>query len=235
MAGIMPDGGVAPNQALNTLQNAELTDGCDSLWHRMGCRPIFDAAAANAVISEILNAVNGAGFEYDCTRLDNLALATSNAIIEGTVGLQYAEPTPFNIPAGNDKNIGSGSFTISNSHVEAIRVLLQYDWTLQVEQTADVSLDINFQVFADSGYTDQIFTMPQRFNSFGPGDTKFVMNPFKAAINTIPPGGKTYWWRIRSSTPGAAGDWKIHFEDTAIKLAVYGVAGKTVGGITGNS
>jgi len=231
MAGIMPNGGVAPDQATNTLQSALLKAGCNSLWHANRCQPRFDAPSQNAIIAELLNAINGAGYEYDCTRLDNLLLATSNNIIEGAASLQYSNSTPFDVPGGNDKVIGNGSFTISNTHISDIRVLLMYDWTLQVEQLADVPLDINFQVFNDAGFTNQIFSMPQRFNKFAPGDTKFVMNPFKAAVNTIPPGGRQYWWRIRSSTPGADGNWKIHFEDTAVKLAAYGVAGKSVGTI----
>lgn len=77
MSGMFPDSGVPANQALNTTDVP--TTNCDpagELFHSTSrCQPRFDPASANAVMSEILNAIDCAGLVYDCSRLDNLCLA----------------------------------------------------------------------------------------------------------------------------------------------------------------
>lgn len=86
MAGIYPESGVPANQALNSVNVP--TTGCDSeLFHSTNrCQPRFDPAAANALMSEILNAVTGVDCAdgtrtiYDCTRLDNLRRAIQQHI-----------------------------------------------------------------------------------------------------------------------------------------------------------
>lgn len=72
MAGIFPAAGTAAANTANAASPVNVEPGCDPLYHRVGCVPVFDPAAANAVISEIVNAVNTLQ-PYDCTRLDNLA------------------------------------------------------------------------------------------------------------------------------------------------------------------
>lgn len=72
MAGIFPAAGTAAANTSNAASPVNTTPGCDPLYHRVGCVPVFDPSAANAVISEIVNAVNTLQ-PYDCTRLDNLA------------------------------------------------------------------------------------------------------------------------------------------------------------------
>lgn len=76
MAGIFPTSGVPWNQATNAedIDTTNCPDG--ALFHNTSrCNPRFDAEAANALISEIGNAVNDAGLDYDCERLDNLSAA----------------------------------------------------------------------------------------------------------------------------------------------------------------
>lgn len=75
MSKLFPDGGVAPGNTQNTIVPV-VTDSalCPPKFHPMRCVPRFDPAAANAVISELLNAIN-LKRPYDCTRLDNLKLA----------------------------------------------------------------------------------------------------------------------------------------------------------------
>lgn len=75
MTGMFPNGGVAPSSTQNAI-TPEVTDVtlCPALFHQMRCNPRFDPAAANAVISELLEAIN-LKRPYDCTRLDNLKLA----------------------------------------------------------------------------------------------------------------------------------------------------------------
>lgn len=83
MAGIMPNGGVPPQQATNALSSPDIiAPGCASLWYAPRCNPKFDPAAANAMISEIINVVACADLDYDCTKLDNLCVAI-RALIAG--------------------------------------------------------------------------------------------------------------------------------------------------------
>lgn len=72
MAGIFPAAGTAAANTSNAASPVNTAPGCDPLYYRVGCVPVFDPAAGNAVISEIVNAVNTLK-PYDCTRLDNLA------------------------------------------------------------------------------------------------------------------------------------------------------------------
>lgn len=71
MAGIFPDGGTPAANTFNGASPINLVEGCEALYYRSNCVPVFDPFSANAVISEIANAVNLGG-DYDCSRLDNL-------------------------------------------------------------------------------------------------------------------------------------------------------------------
>lgn len=76
MAGIFPEGGVVASQTINADQDAvTVMPQCPPLFYSSRCISRFDPFAMNAVISEIVNAVNCAGLAYDCRRLDNLCLA----------------------------------------------------------------------------------------------------------------------------------------------------------------
>jgi hypothetical protein len=82
MSGIFPDSGVPAHLALNTVDVP--TSNCQpggELFHATSrCQPRFDPAAANAIMSELLNTVACAGFAYDCRRLDNLCRAIRGII-----------------------------------------------------------------------------------------------------------------------------------------------------------
>lgn len=81
MSGIFPESGVPASQAAQAQINPNVEDGCDPLYHSSTrCNPRFDPAAANAVISEIVNLVNCADMPYDCTKLDNLCIAVTSLI-----------------------------------------------------------------------------------------------------------------------------------------------------------
>jgi hypothetical protein len=83
MTGMMPDSGVPATDAKNTLLDPN-TINCDELWYSTSrCQPRFDPAAANAVLSELINAINCAGLAYDCSKLDNLCLAIQTMIQGG--------------------------------------------------------------------------------------------------------------------------------------------------------
>lgn len=78
--GIMPSFGVTvpPGDALNTT-DADIKGGLQPTFFADGCRFYVEAASVNGIISEILNAVNCMGLEYDPNRLDNLCLAIKEA------------------------------------------------------------------------------------------------------------------------------------------------------------
>lgn len=79
MSGILPNNGVAPSGTQNGLEAPILAAGCENLYYGPRCNPRMDPFAMNAMISEIINAVNSAGGQaYDCNRLDNLAIALAS-------------------------------------------------------------------------------------------------------------------------------------------------------------
>lgn len=73
MAGVFPVNGFPAVLTINGAYDVETVEGCDPLYYRPNCIPQFDPIATNALISEFVNAVNEV-YEYDCSRLDNLAL-----------------------------------------------------------------------------------------------------------------------------------------------------------------
>lgn len=79
MAGMFPEFGTNAANTDNAELNVETTVGCPPLFFRNNCFPKFDPASANAVISEILNAINLVQ-PYDCSRLDNLATAIGQLV-----------------------------------------------------------------------------------------------------------------------------------------------------------
>jgi hypothetical protein len=102
MSGIFPNSGVPASDALNTVNVDTVNCGPNGeLFHSTSrCQPRFDPAAANAVMSEILNLVAGntgdpcvpnSGLSYDCSRLDNMLRAvvalTERIIVNGSYNL----------------------------------------------------------------------------------------------------------------------------------------------------
>lgn len=75
MTGILPNNGVPPSQTTNGIQAPDLAGDCENLYYGPRCNPRLDPFAMNALISEVINALNAIGQAYDCTRLDNLAAA----------------------------------------------------------------------------------------------------------------------------------------------------------------
>ena len=83
MTAMFPDSGVPPTDAKNSLPDPN-TVGCSELWYSTSrCQPRFDPAAANAMLSELINAVNCAGIPYDCSKLTNLCDAIAYTIQNG--------------------------------------------------------------------------------------------------------------------------------------------------------
>src|SRR5262245_8246364 len=87
MTGVMPDTGVPPSDARNSLPDPNTNCPPGELWYStLRCQPRFDPAAANAGISEILNAVNCSGLQYNCSKLDNLCLAIKKIANDAVFG-----------------------------------------------------------------------------------------------------------------------------------------------------
>lgn len=87
MSGVFPESGVPAIDANNSLQNPDTVNCENELWHSTArCTPRFDPAAANAVMSEIINLVNCSGLPYDCTKLDNLCIAVQDLIDDKIFG-----------------------------------------------------------------------------------------------------------------------------------------------------
>lgn len=83
MTAMFPDSGVPPQDAKNSIPDPN-TVNCDELWYSTSrCQPRFDPAAANAMLSELINAINCAGIPYDCSKLDNLCTAIQYLIQGG--------------------------------------------------------------------------------------------------------------------------------------------------------
>jgi hypothetical protein len=76
MAGIFPAVGADPANTQNAI-SPTLVAGCKALFYPQNCNPRFDPLATNAIMSELLNAIN-LGKSYDCNRLDNLKQALQN-------------------------------------------------------------------------------------------------------------------------------------------------------------
>lgn len=79
MTGVFPGSGVGSSDAQNSIDPINMpamVAGCEALWYStMRCQPRFDPAAANALLSEMMNLIKCAGTTYDCTHLNNLCVA----------------------------------------------------------------------------------------------------------------------------------------------------------------
>ena len=83
MTAMFPGSGVPWSDAKNSLQDPA-TVYCDELWYSTNrCTPRFDPAAANAVLSELINVVNRGEVTYDCRYLDQVQLAIRYMIQRG--------------------------------------------------------------------------------------------------------------------------------------------------------
>lgn len=80
MAGIFFSGGLTCNLTVNAACGIQTTgDDCPALYYPPKCNVQVDPLQMNAVISEIANAINAFGNQYDCSRLDNLKQVLNRA------------------------------------------------------------------------------------------------------------------------------------------------------------
>lgn len=83
MAGIFFEGGVSCSLTINAQCNVGISGDCAALYYSPRCNVGVNPLQMNAVISELINAINvvnvgSAPSLYDCTRLDNLAEVLRN-------------------------------------------------------------------------------------------------------------------------------------------------------------
>lgn len=83
MTAMFPDSGVPWTDARNSLPSPSIVN-CNPLWYSTSrCKPRFDPAAANAMLSELLNLINRGEVVYDCNRLDNIERAARYLVQRG--------------------------------------------------------------------------------------------------------------------------------------------------------
>ena len=83
MTAMFPASGVPAADAKNSIADPA-TVNCEELWYSTSrCQPRFDAAAANAMLAEMINAINRGEVTYDCNVLDNLQLSIRRMIQRG--------------------------------------------------------------------------------------------------------------------------------------------------------
>ena len=231
---LFPRGGVNADGAFNTLQNPNVVDGCTPRWHAPRCVPKFDPAAANAVISEIINAVNVRCYPYDCNKLSNLADAISQHLVTGRKALTFDEPgTPVEVLNGNNRRLGGGSFTIPNTSKCDVYCMVAFESTIQFEQTSggagsqlDLDIDVNNAADFSGAVLANLALRVRSFDVAG-GTAQFASNPttYRSGV-LVPPGGREFFWRARSTTSGG-GNWQLQYTDEALQVTVFGTHAQT--------
>lgn len=117
--GIFPTGGTDARNTQNAEIDVRTVALCAALFYRMGCNPRFDPLSTNAIISELANAINDLGIEYDCNKLDNLSLAIRTAIDKSAQTKNY----PLLAPDMDDTLRGSYDGVEGQSYVKAVMEL----------------------------------------------------------------------------------------------------------------
>lgn len=225
MAGILPAGGIPPASATNALSDAPLKAGCDSLWHANRCAPKFDPAAANALISEVLNVIDAAGLEYDCTLLDNLAKAVNIHEISGNASVDFdGGGAPLAILNGDNRKIGGGSFIIPNTFHRNVRVAMYADMTVQWSHDVNTDNTSSLNIDGRIGTTSDLLPQNPNFTVRPRGDNQsMVINDSFFRVFDVPPGGLTIYWDVRSTKNGP-GAWELQYTGTAIAFRFYGIS-----------
>jgi hypothetical protein len=97
---MFPDSGVPPGEAKNSILDPA-TVHCQELWYSTSrCTPRFDAAAANAMLAELINLINKGEVTYDCSYLNQVEIATRYLIQRG-------------IPHGGQLTIGPAQYLLN--------------------------------------------------------------------------------------------------------------------------
>lgn len=215
MTGILPNNGVPPENTQNGIEDPLLTLGCENLYYGPRCNPRLDPFAMNALISEVINALNVIGQAYDCNRLDNLATAF--------LTLQADPPA---IPSGAPhailqhrlpSGVNSGAIAGSNVWVPRPLNLETYDpgniVTLAANQfTVAVNCYIDWwTAFTDcTRYASRIFNVTDGVvTDVGTGGVMWIQDQIGSVLSqgtAFLTAGKTYRLEANVSTTGDCPD-----------------------------
>jgi hypothetical protein len=97
MASIFPQGGTDSANTQGGAAGLNLVELCQALFYRVNCNPRFDPLATNAIITELVKAINTVR-AYDCNRDDNLAMALKD--IMAFAGAELKDPDADDVIAG---------------------------------------------------------------------------------------------------------------------------------------
>jgi hypothetical protein len=226
MAGIFPEGGVNRNATVNTVANPQIEEECTPLWFGLTCRPNFDPAQANALMSELLNAMKQSNVTYDCNELDNLADAMRIHSINYSKTI-FLPDNPYAVLNGTHV-VRQGNFTVPNTYNRTIRCLAVCHLTVLVKELdAGESIDVNLGLSADNSYDGSLLYTSIAINNLAsPGDTKLSFQTTKTTFINIPPGGKQVFYRLET-TASAGAAWELVEDQEGMKYRFYGVSAHT--------
>lgn len=211
MAGLFPDAGVGASAAVQTIKGllqgtgGALVEGCPDRWFPNRCDLKPDPAQQNAVISELINLCRVNGWQYDCSRLDNLAQAMKVHGIDYRISFPLEE-SPYMVPNGDDKTVMQGSFVVPNDFHRTIRCLTVSQLSIKIrELKAGEHLDVKLSVSDDNSFSQLLLYCTIEVNNLAsPGNTTMSWQPVKTQVFSIPPGGRRFYYRMATSVSAAS-------------------------------
>lgn len=129
MSGVFPSSGVPASQttgADGTIAAANLANCPDGalFYSTARCEPRFDPAAANALLSEVVNLVRCAALQYDCAKYTNLCDAVNALIAASQTDLPATGVTPGQY--GNATTVGQFTVGADGRIVQAANVPIAF-------------------------------------------------------------------------------------------------------------
>lgn len=207
MSGMFPASGVPATDAHNTILDPA-TVNCDELWYSTTrCQPRFDPAAANATLSELINLINCAGLEYDCSKLTNLcdavkALSGRCAFLTGGPGAYGAAFAPPLDDGDDDSCCTHVTITpnVENNGAATINLIPVLRNDLQPFQAGDFRAGVPMDLI----YCNGAFICPYMVRSQTPIEYK---------------GQLDYW--VRTDGSDATGDGSLNTPDKAFRTIAF--------------
>jgi hypothetical protein len=132
MTAMFPDSGVPWTDARNSLPDPD-TQNCNDLWYSTSrCEPRFDPAAANAMLSELVNLINKGEVDYDCRYLDQVERAVRYLIQRGLPNAVFMQGGPDDYTSTLDPPLTRHN---DYQHIVAVPV---------IDNTGPVRLDLGY-------------------------------------------------------------------------------------------
>lgn len=233
MSSLFPQGGVNSDMApgslpgITTGPDGDTAPGCVPLWYALRCDNNFDPVAANALLAEMMSILVDREFQYDCTRQDNLSKALGPHLISYEKSVPLPQD-PFLVLNGPDRTVTQGSFSVPNTSGRAIRALAIAQLTTLIRETSSgENLDVNMTLSPDNSFTGRLLYATINLRNLGTsGTTYFSVQTCKTNILTIPPGGRTFYYRL-STSASAANAWQLKEDYEACKWRFFGISNLT--------